>query len=305
MLSRMRVRYFVKRAAELAICRSGIAAVARRRLAGATVVLAYHNVVPHGQSARGDASLHLPQTEFARQLDELRRTHDIVPLGDVLQAPAPRARPRAVITLDDATAGALTAGVDELVRRGLPATFFVAPAFVPGGSFWWDALVGLDQGTREHALSELRGDDPAVRSWAASRALRIDEVPAHQRCGTEAQLAEAAAAGMTFGAHGWSHRNLAAIPAAELAEELSRPLAWLAERVETAVPWLAYPYGRSSAPVEQAAAKAGYEGAVRIAGGWMRHPPGDTAERYRLPRLNVPAGVTLEGFRLRAAGLLA
>jgi hypothetical protein len=53
--------------------------------------------------------------------------------------------------------------------------------------------------------------------------------------------------------------------------------------------------------VRLAAARAGYEGALAIDGGWLPAVPPD---RYALPRVNVPPGLSLNGFVLRGAGLL-
>ena len=44
------------------------------------------------------------------------------------------------ITFDDAYAGTVDQALPELARLGLPATVFLAPAFVEGDTFWWDAL---------------------------------------------------------------------------------------------------------------------------------------------------------------------
>jgi peptidoglycan/xylan/chitin deacetylase (PgdA/CDA1 family) len=302
----MGLRQLGKRAAEIVLCRTGVAAAALRGSGGRTLILAYHNIVPDGEPARGDTSLHLPQRSCARQLDMLQRTHDVVPLSAVLEPPARRGRPRAAITLDDATSGALTAGVEELVARRLTATFFVAPAFVPGRPFWWDVVAPVTHEQREHALHVLRGSDPAVLDWAAEQGIPVREVPAHQCCGSEDQLAAAEKAGMTFGTHTWSHRNLAALPPGELYDELARPLAWLRARFASVLPWLAYPYGLWSDATVTMAAELGYQAALRVDGGWVSGrdvEPGPA--RYRLPRLNVPAGLSLEGFSLRAAGLFS
>jgi peptidoglycan/xylan/chitin deacetylase (PgdA/CDA1 family) len=101
--------------------------------------------------------------------------------------------------------------------------------------------------------------------------------------------------------HTWSHPNLAALEPAELTAELTRPLAWLRDGFPEPLAVLAYPYGRSSPQVEAAAAAAGYRAALRIDGGWLRSGRGRT---HALPRLNVPSGLSLQGFRLRTAGLL-
>src|SRR5690606_28448975 len=122
-----------------------------------------------GERAVGDVSLHLPQRAFARQLDQLRRTHEVVTLDEAMMPTSPPRRPRAVITFDDAYRGAVRAGVDELVRRSMPATLFVSPAFIDGGSFWWDVLAdesGLAEEVRTNALETLQGKDEAIRRWA-------------------------------------------------------------------------------------------------------------------------------------------
>lgn len=301
------MRTLLKPAAEKLLCRSGLARLARSLRRGGAVVLAYHNVVPDGEPCGGDRSLHLPQREFARQLDLVRRTHDVVPLP-ALAGSRRGGRPRAAITFDDAYQGAVTAGVEELARRGLPATVFVAPAFVGGASFWWDVLSdagggGLPPELRERCLAELRGRDAGIRRWAGERGLPLAEVPPHQTGATEAQLdAACRAGGIALGAHTWSHPNLAALPEEELEEELVRPLRWLRERFSPVLPWLTYPYGLATPAVEDAARRAGYDGAFRVDGGWM--PPHPARAQHSLPRVNVPAGASLEHFELRTSGLI-
>src|SRR5215471_660356 len=162
----------LKHAAESAILASGVPVLTRRAHRSRVLVLAYHNVVPAGEVAEGDGTLHLPQREFARQLDAIRRTHDVVPLASIFDPPAARGRPRVVITFDDAYAGALDAGLRELASRDMPSTVFVAPGLL-GGVTWWDALArhdgtGLPEAVRNHALDELAGKGDAVMGWAKS-----------------------------------------------------------------------------------------------------------------------------------------
>jgi len=297
------VRDRLKRVMERGLVGAGVANRLARRPAGDLLVLAYHNVVPHGESVTGEASLQIPQERFAAHLDRLQETADVVSLT----APLARAggmRPRVAITFDDAYRGALTAGLEELGRRGLPATVFVSPAFVESGdSFWWDDLASRYGGAipadvRDEALHAQQGDDGAVRRRFG---LPPSRQPGHARAVDEAELARAAArAGVTLGGHGWSHRNMAALERAQLEVELERPLHWLRERFEAVVPWLAYPYGLSSPAAEAAAERHGYEGALRVTGGWRSVRDG---RRWSLPRLNVPAGMTADGLSLRLAGL--
>ena len=269
-------------------------------------MLAYHNIVPDGEHVAGDTSLHLPQREFARQLDILAESHDVVPI-DALLGDSATQRPRVIITFDDAYAGALTAGVEELAKRGMPATIFVAPALL-GCVPWWDTLADPKHGTvsgdvRRHALEALRGNATAILGWAQRASSAVEDPhPTLPRIATEAELGGIASKpGITLASHSWSHQNLCGSDrGTELEAELLRPLAWLRSRFAAVVPWLTYPYGLSSGTVQKAAENAGYLGAFRIEGGWM---PPSAPQPYALPRLNIPAGLSIDGFRLRLAGL--
>jgi len=305
----MRAR--VKALAESVLSGGPPAWLARRRVRGRALVLAYHGIVPDGAAVVGDRSLHLPQRAFAAQLDELARTCRVVPLeallGDDGQPPASADDlPRVAITFDDAYHGTLTAGCEELARRGLPATMFVTPAFLGGGTFWWDALEALDRpGVRDEALWRHHGRTERVRVWAEAEGLGWRTVPAHATAVAESLLHEAAARtpGLTLASHTWSHPNLSALDPAELDEELRRPLAWLRERLPGVRPWISYPYGLASSAVESAAARAGYTAAFRVDGGWWPRDGG--ANRFALPRLNIPAGLSPRGFTLRLLGMQA
>jgi peptidoglycan/xylan/chitin deacetylase (PgdA/CDA1 family) len=285
--------------AERVLLQGGPASLVRISRRGRSLVLAYHNVVPEGHKTCGDLSLHLSQESFAAQLDTLVRRHEVVPLCELLETPGGAGGgARVAITFDDAYRGAVTAGVEELAKRGLPATVFVAPDFVGGASFWWDVLPNIP---RERALDEFRGRNAAVRDWAREERLDETSVNDHGTAASEEELRTALAqGGITLGSHSWSHPNLARLDSDELMEELVRPLRWLQERFTDIIPWLSYPYGLASPRVERAAASAGYEAALRIAGGWFPRRPDNL---FGLPRLNIPAGMSLSGFDLRISGL--
>ena len=303
------MRTILKGAAERAIVWSGAAALHRRRMSRRVLILAYHNIVPDDAPPIGDLANHLPLTAFLQQLDALRRTHHVVPLMEALAAPSRHGdRPRVVITFDDAYRGALAHGLPALAAREMPATIFVAPAFIGGRSFWWDALArpgapGLDPVRRERALAELRGEDAAVRAWALRDGVPLEIPPAVACAASEKELASAAAApGVTLGAHSFAHPSLTRLSDAELAAELEQPLAWLRARFRNVVPVLAYPYGHFDGRVERAARAAGYDAALAVSGGWLSDRP---AHPFALPRVNVVPGLSVHGFALRAAGLLS
>jgi peptidoglycan/xylan/chitin deacetylase (PgdA/CDA1 family) len=291
------------------LARGAAGVLSRSRIRSWGLVLAYHNIVAGSGATRGDRSLHLPRARFAEQLDYLARTTEVVPLSAMRDPPGASGKPRVAITFDDAYRGAVTLGVGELARRGIPATIFVAPAFLGGRSFWWDALAGPDGQSgltaefRELALERYAGRDSSIRGEAGRHRV-VEAYPGpHALTATEEELRAATEApGITLGSHSWSHPNLARVSREELRRELLEPLDWLRSRFAPVIPWLAYPYGRSSAEVEAAAAAAGYDGALLVAGGWI---PAGGPQPFRVPRYNVPAGLSNDGFALRLAGLLA
>jgi peptidoglycan/xylan/chitin deacetylase (PgdA/CDA1 family) len=283
-----------------------VARATRWRLRGKALVLAYHGIHPDDEPPAGERALSIARSRFAAQLDAMAEIAEIVPL-ERLADPAD-GRPRIAITFDDAYRGAVTLGVAELARRGLPATIFVAPGRLEDHVFWWDALghgrPALDETLRRHALDALAGDDERVRAWAtAERVGATDDLPAYARSASVAELRAALEwRGLSLGSHSWSHANLARLEDDALARELARPLLWLRDRFPGRVgPWLAYPYGSESALVRRAAADAGYAAAFLVRGGWF--DPASVGS-MAMPRLNVPAGLTLDGLRARLVGAL-
>ena len=303
----MDFRRHIKSTIEHGALWSGIPLAMRRQHRGDVLVLAYHNIVPEGAEPAGDRSLHLPQRRFAEQLDALARTHDIIPLASALAGHSGE-RPAVVLTFDDAYEGAVTVGVAELTQRGLPATIFVAPSFVNGHDFWWDALTApdaraLSPALRAWALDECAGRDAEIRARAPrEHRASLVRAPSHARGAQEHDLVAAAARpGITLGSHSWNHPNLARLDDAALATEMTLPLDWLRERFTNVLPVISYPYGLSSARVEIAARAAGYTAGLRIDGGWLSE--GSAENPYAVPRLDVPSGISAAGFELRTAGV--
>jgi peptidoglycan/xylan/chitin deacetylase (PgdA/CDA1 family) len=288
---------------ERALSSDAVGRIVRHRIAGRRLILAYHGIVPEGAPRAGERALFVEQRDFAAHLDILGEIADVAPL-DLIDEPGD-GRPRVAITFDDAYRGAVVEGVEELSKRGLPATIFAAPGRLNGHVFWWDALTqdsGLDESVKRHALNKLAGSDERVRSWAASvRLPSTDSLPAYALAATCSQLRAAVAKpGITLGSHTWSHANLASLAPSEVAAEIVRSRDWLVtEFGQKAIPWLAYPYGMDSPEAHRAAASASYTGALRIGGGW--HTPSHVSQFAR-PRMNVASGVSIAGFRARIIG---
>jgi peptidoglycan/xylan/chitin deacetylase (PgdA/CDA1 family) len=270
------------------------------------MVLAYHNVIPDELAGQGDSSLHLPLSVFRRQLDLICNECQPLPLMDLVRGnwTPQRGRPALAITFDDAYRGALALALPELAERDLTATVFVAPALLDDRTLWWDGLATgrggeLDPDLRSRILERGNGRWEDARQLAATAGALWQEMPDMLRTGTEAELARAVTnGGCTVGSHTWSHASLTSLDAAEAAEELARPRSWLQERYGDAyVDAVSYPFGNRSAAVESLAAACGYRAGLALTKGAIR-AGGDTG-RYRLPRMNVPAGLSETGMRIR------
>jgi peptidoglycan/xylan/chitin deacetylase (PgdA/CDA1 family) len=131
----------------------------------------------------------------------------------------------------------------------------------------------------------------------------MTRMPPYAQCVTEDELRDALSyQPLTLGSHSWSHPNLTQLSSKELTYELRAPKQWLTERFgDRVLSAISYPYGRANNTVWNAADEAGYAMGFMIDGGWANFP---IASRYAVPRLNIPSGVSPDGFALRASGLL-
>lgn len=292
----MTLRSMVRGAAERVMC-----ALPRRTRPGDRLILAYHNVVPADWAPRGDRSLHLSIDKFEAQLRMIRNEAEIVPLMDLLTTDAPSDR-RVAITFDDAYASALTLGVGACVAADAPCTVFVAPGLL-GHVPSWDMLAERGQWSnveRHRFLWEQHGLGAAVSADADVSA----SVTLTLRISSEAELLSACGQmGVTVGNHTMHHMNLGALSTAEAECDLQAAAGWLQERFPSTAPVVAYPYGIPPRDREAAVHSAGLTHGLNVAGGWWH--AGRTVSLLAVPRWNVPAGISVSGFRLRLRGWFA
>jgi len=299
------LRRGAKRLIETIAASSAARRLARSRIAGRALILAYHNVLPQGVPAPGERSLHLPLDDFRRQLDYLVRRHAVLSLDTLLQQPSDATG--VAITFDDAYHSSLSSALPETASRGLPTTVFVAPGLLGAPLPWWDAAADplsgrIDDVIRSHLLGPLAGETGRILDWARAHHVVLQKDSPATRIATESELQQASGTpGVSFGAHSWSHPSLPDLPEDRISRELSLPLAWLSARFERALPIIAYPYGRSSEAVRRSARAAGYRAGLGISGGWFRASAVDTMQ---IPRFNVPAGLSQDGFIARVSGVL-
>jgi peptidoglycan/xylan/chitin deacetylase (PgdA/CDA1 family) len=283
------------------------------------LILLYHRVI----ESEGEASgVCVSPANFARQLEVLKATREVVPLAEIAGEVPPRA---AAVTLDDGYRDNLEHAAPALAAVGLPATLFVATGPVAEGEgFWWDELERLVRTAPKDAEPSLTlelagqrrtfrvGSEPerriarlhlfawlqplappeigaavaAVRRWAGARA--EGGAPEVDRAMTPDELRSfAGTPGVTIGAHSRSHRSLRhADPAAqeaEIAGSRDDLAAWLG----TAPTFFSYPFGVPGAHLDDAVVArvraAGFSLGVTTTPGVV-----STADRFRLPRCVVP-----------------
>jgi peptidoglycan/xylan/chitin deacetylase (PgdA/CDA1 family) len=98
-------------------------------------------------------------SHFGEQLEVLRHTRHVLPLSEFVSALVEQTLPRnaAAITFDDGYVDNLLAAKPRLDKADLPATVFLATAYLGRlGEFWWDELARLllaEVGVRELKLT--------------------------------------------------------------------------------------------------------------------------------------------------------
>ncbi len=159
------------------------------------------------------------------------------------------ARP-VVLTFDDGFADFATAALPVLHRYGLKATLYVTSGYIGGTSRW---LI------REGEV------DRRMLSW--------DELAAFP-----AELVE-------LGGHGYSHRQLDTLPAAEALADVVRGISVLEERTGRKVGTFAYPHGYSTPALRRGLVDLGLAGACGV----VDAPSTPDDPTYCLARLIVDA----------------
>ncbi len=283
----------------------GAPSLARRLRPGAPV-FSFHNVVPDAEAGRGDVSLHVPVGAFASIVAWIGASYEVVALGELVDRTAAgrSVRGLAAITFDDAYHGVFEHALGPLAAAGMPCTIFVVSGFAERPAItWWDALGSrglLTEERRAEALRAHRGLAPEVLRAAGVEGPATDApLPDAFLPATWDRILRSAGDGVELGSHTVRHPNLAALEPAELDEELARSRREIAERTSREVESIAYPYGLWSPRVAEAARRAGY----RIGATTEIRPFTAREEPLGVPRVNVPAGISIDALACWAAGI--
>jgi peptidoglycan/xylan/chitin deacetylase (PgdA/CDA1 family) len=249
---------------------------------------------------------------FAAEMDVVRSVGSVLPLSEAVERwKIGDLPPRALsITFDDGYANNLTVAARVLKERNLPATVFVATAYVGGGRMWNDTLIEAVRMAQDHIdLSDVRLPKLAVRSVAEKRAaiqtilgalkyLPPDErsaraediaarvgLPPQSLMMSEEQIRQLGSHGIEVGAHTVTHPILKSVPTEQARREIVESRSTLQAIVQAPVTLFAYPNGGPNRDYDarhvELVRAAGYSAAVSTAWGAVRAG----TDRYQMPRL--------------------
>ncbi len=207
--------------------------------------------------AVGDGPWALATAAFRRQVEWLAGAARIVAL-DALLEPGPHSGLEVALTFDDGYASVQDAAFPVLAAIGAPATVYVNTACI--------------------AEREVVASEPRLGHYPGESFMRWRDLEALAR------------AGWTVGSHGVDHVDFTELPEAQCDDQLRRSRAAIESRLGTDCRHLAYPWGRSTAPLRRRVAASGY----RFAAGGLHGPVREGFDAMAFPRINVARDCSLD-----------
>jgi peptidoglycan/xylan/chitin deacetylase (PgdA/CDA1 family) len=124
--------------------------------------------------------------------------------------------------------------------------------------------------------------------WVGTENLRVNGLPPGEGGLTDSEIRGLLAAGWELDTAGLSNTDLITLDTTQVQSQVMSARAILRQRYGVPVNWLTYPSGHYNAAVTPAVQAAGFLGATTVVPGWAA----PTADRYRLPRLQVLPGTS-------------
>ena len=251
--------------------RATAALLSRRGMGARLSILIYHRVLPTPDPLRPSI---VDTAAFDVQMATLKKVFKVLKLSEAVERLYAGTLPAraACITFDDGYTDNFTHALPVLKRHGLPATFFIATAYLNGGRMFNDTVTeavrrtGMDAadfghlglGSYNFSSSELRLAairdilqrvkylSPETRESTVEHLARdlTDEPLPCDLMMTTSQLSQLRAAGMEIGAHTHHHPILSSTPRDRARHEISHGKALLENILDTRMELFAYPNGR-------------------------------------------------------------
>jgi peptidoglycan/xylan/chitin deacetylase (PgdA/CDA1 family) len=274
-------------------------------------ILTYHHIADQDPGYPYDPDVaDATPAQFRRQLETLARYTTPIGISELVGAlsGAPLPKNPILITFDDGYRSCHDTALPILKSVGIPATFFIATAFVTERRlFWWEQIALLLSESKV-ATAQLSYPEPVtleVKSPKAmhrltalikdtlqldlarflaelAQALRVEWTPAIERAHADDvvmtwdQIRALARAGMDVESHTRRHRVLQTLAPDQLHDELTGSRLELEREIGRPVRALAYPVGRriTEPYIRKAIAEAGYAVGLTNASGVNRRWPG-------------------------------
>lgn len=293
-------------------------------------ILCYHRVGTEGVPYHS----RLKPRAFEAQMRYLKRHYRLVSLAQLLREleSETQVQPTLAITFDDGYADLYTHVFSVLSQYEIPATVYLIGESVQFGvAPWYDRIfsavhalqgatleVPLDgcgrfdiKSARERSsaaweivcyLRTLKDRDR--RAWCREfeRSAPVREEELQGRMLGWRQVREMSKAGVSFGAHTWTHPALSRLSPDLLSEELSETKALIEEQLQIAVLDFAYPFGKPAdrCPLaEKALYRCGYRSAVTTTEGINS----SRTNFFRLRRMQIGEDPSISVFAFSVARL--
>ena len=261
----------------------------RREHPGQALILMYHSI-SRGRPDPWD--LCVAPDLFGEQVQLLRDRYRVVSLAELRRALArdePIAR-TVVLTFDDGYRDNLCVARPVLEEHGLPATVFVATAYVGSGrDFWWDELdafcasAGVTTVELWKELKDLGHEDRFERLDALWDSINVPR-PGSSLPLSANELARLADSELVaLGAYSVTHPHLSQLSASEQRHEIEASKAYLSEVAGAPVRDFSYPHGDFSQETLALVRSVGFESACTT----HSTPLTRTTSLFELPRIQV------------------
>ncbi len=192
-------------------------------------ILVYHEILEDGGDLSG-FDLGTPVGEFDRQMHFLQgHGYQSLTLTELLECrytESPKKQKSFVLTFDDGYEDVYTRAIPILTRYGFGAVVFL-----------------VVESIRLEGAGRYAGESTFL-SWSQIRYL--------------------SGLGVSFGSHTISHPHLPQLSKAQIKYELTMSKDRLEQKLGWEIPFLAYPYGESTAEIEVLAREAGYKAACGV-----------------------------------------
>ncbi len=229
------------------------------------VLLPFYHVVSNEKLPHIHNYQYRNEQEFIDELDFLLRHFKPVELHELLN-PEMQGKKVFHLSFDDGLRQCFDVIAPILVRKGVPATFFVNPAFVDNCQLFHRYKASLlVSHVMDHPADlkhlEVSGFDArSVLATPFHQAGVLDEIAFkmgiswdiflgdYQPYMTESQIQQLVSQGFTIGAHSWDHPEFWLLNEEKQQQQVVRSMNWISEKFDLKIKAFAFPYTDDGVP---------------------------------------------------------